>query len=89
MVILEAMASGLPIVATRVGGVPELVEDNGILVESGDEDGFAEAMLKLAQDRTTWKAMAAESLRRSVRYDKGAIVQEYECEYMRLAKRMS
>lgn len=88
MVILEAMASGLPIVATRVGGVPELVEGNGILVDNEDEDGFVEAMVKLAQDWDAWKTMAEESLRRSTRYDKGAIAQEYEREYLQVAKRL-
>ena len=44
--ILEAMASGLPVVATRVGGNPELVieGETGLLVPSGDPDNLAEAM---------------------------------------------
>lgn len=52
MVLVEAMASGKPIIATSVGGVPEIVEDgiNGILVAPGDSRAFAEAILKLARD---------------------------------------
>ena len=43
--VAEAMASGLPVVATRVGGIPEMVDDNtGILVEPGDEQGLATAI---------------------------------------------
>ena len=44
--ILEAMAASRPVVATRVGGIVELVRDgvNGILVESGDVEGFAHAV---------------------------------------------
>ncbi len=48
-VLLEAMAAGRPVVATRVGGVGELVDDgeNGFLIEPGDTSGFAEAVCRL------------------------------------------
>ncbi len=51
-VILEAMAAGRPVVATRVGGTPELVIDGktGILVERGDPDGLARALVALLCD---------------------------------------
>lgn len=50
-VLLEAMASGLPVVATRVGGVPELVTDNytGYLVEPGDDGALTDAVLELIE----------------------------------------
>ena len=49
-VVLEAMASELPVIATAVGGVPELVDDEvtGFLVKPGDPDGLAEPIFKLA-----------------------------------------
>jgi glycosyltransferase involved in cell wall biosynthesis len=51
--ILEAMAAGLPIVSTAVGGVPEIVvpEVTGLLAPSGDDAGLARAICRLAVDR--------------------------------------
>ncbi len=52
IVFAEAMSFGLPIIATNVGGIPELVEDgeNGFLVPPGDIDSLVEAIDKLASD---------------------------------------
>lgn len=50
-VLLEAMASGLPVVATRVGGVPELVSHNltGYLADPGDDGALTDAVLELIE----------------------------------------
>ncbi len=52
MSVMEAMAMGLPVVATAVGGVPENVQDGqtGLLVEAGDVNGLTEAVWTLLQD---------------------------------------
>jgi glycosyltransferase involved in cell wall biosynthesis/peptidoglycan/xylan/chitin deacetylase (PgdA/CDA1 family) len=53
--ILEAMAHGLPIVATTVGSIPEIVEDGvgGVLFPAGDRDKLLAALVRLLEDRQT------------------------------------
>jgi len=50
--VLEAQASGLPVVSTRHAGIPDVVLDGetGLLVDEGDVDGMARAMIRLAQE---------------------------------------
>jgi glycosyltransferase involved in cell wall biosynthesis len=62
-VIMEAMACGLPVVATRVGGVPEIVQngETGFLCDPADEDGLARAILKLIADPALRRRMGAEA----------------------------
>ncbi len=50
--VMEAMACGLPVVATDVGGIPDIVESNrtGLLVQKGDTQGLADALVSLLQD---------------------------------------
>lgn len=68
MAVLEAMAAGLPIVASRVGGVPDVVEDqkSGILFEPGDVDGLARALLALLRDPARRRQMGEASQKRIV-----------------------
>jgi len=53
-VIMEAMATGLPIVSTTIGGIPEMVVEGetGFLVQPGDVPALAEAIEKLTNDRS-------------------------------------
>jgi alpha-maltose-1-phosphate synthase len=67
LVILEAMASGLPVVATTVGGIPfEITPDEGILVPPGDPVRLAEALDRICRDRETRKEMGVSGRRRVV-----------------------
>jgi glycosyltransferase involved in cell wall biosynthesis len=68
LALMEAMAAGLPVVATSVGGVPELVVDqrSGLLTAPGDCDGLASAMRRLFRDAELRRMMAACSVERAV-----------------------
>jgi N-acetyl-alpha-D-glucosaminyl L-malate synthase BshA len=79
--ILEAMCFGAPAVASRVGGIPEVVEDGrtGILVEFGNVDGLAAAVARLAADKQLRAEMGAASRERArARFTAQAIVPKYE-----------
>ncbi|MBW2151167.1 MAG: glycosyltransferase family 4 protein [Deltaproteobacteria bacterium] len=60
-VLLEAMAMKKPVVGSRVGGIPELIEDgvNGFLVDPGNIDQLAAAILRILKDRGLAKKMGA------------------------------
>ena len=60
---LEAMASGLPVVATRHGGIPEAVQEgiDGILVPERDEPALSGALLKLATQPDLWREMGKQA----------------------------
>lgn len=66
--VLEAMAAGRPVVATAVGGVPELVTNgvNGLLVASEDEEGLAGSLARLFDEPALAVDMGREGRRRAV-----------------------
>jgi glycosyltransferase involved in cell wall biosynthesis len=63
MTILEAMASHLPIIATKVGGVPQVIDDhkNGILLEAGQPDQLANAIEELVSNPGLRKLLAQKA----------------------------
>jgi phosphatidyl-myo-inositol dimannoside synthase len=65
--LLEALAAGKPVVASRVAGIPEVVEDgrNGLLVPERDERALAAALLRLRQEPETRRWLSAEARRRA------------------------
>jgi len=79
MSVLEAMAAGLPVVATRVGGLGDVVKDNGILVPAGDEESLYKAIETVYYQNTAQKdAMRQASLRLVQAYSSTGMAREYE-----------
>jgi glycosyltransferase involved in cell wall biosynthesis len=66
MALLEAMSLGLPIVATQVGGVKEVIHDNecGLLVPSRDARSFADACLRVLRNETTRERLSRNAMLR-------------------------
>jgi len=87
--ILEAMCFGCPSVSTRVGGIPEVVEDtvSGVLVPAGDARALAGAMESLIQDPSRRRSLgeAARTRAREL-FTAAVIVPRYEALYRRLCR---
>jgi glycosyltransferase involved in cell wall biosynthesis len=69
--LLEAMASGLPVIASKVGAVPEVVEDriNGILIDPGDPGALTRAIKLLLQDPNLMDTLGRNNREKVIRYD--------------------
>jgi N-acetyl-alpha-D-glucosaminyl L-malate synthase BshA len=81
---LEAMACGVPVVGSRVGGLPEVVEDGvtGYLCPVGDVENMAKAGAQLLDDRTRWQEMSEAAARVArERFARDKIVAQYETLY--------
>ena len=77
MVLIEAMVSGLPVVASRVGGIPEVVTDceTGFLVEPGDVADFTRKISKLFDDPALWQRFNENGLKAATTRNWSAQVQ--------------
>ncbi len=87
---LEAMACGVPAIATRVGGVPELINDqvNGLLFDVGDVDSMATAAISLFRDETRLNALATAARKTAQdHFCASRIIPLYEQYYERVLSR--
>lgn len=74
---LEAMASGLPIITTRCEGVEELIIDNGIIVEQDDAESMAEAVRQLTNDSGMYEQMSIGARKLAERFTWKIVADEY------------
>jgi glycosyltransferase involved in cell wall biosynthesis len=86
LTILEAMAAGLPVIATRVGGTPEIVDETcGRLVPSRSRDALAAALLELGRAPHLRTELGAAARRRAeTKFTIQRMVEEYRAVYERL-----
>ena len=85
--VLEAWATGLPVVATRVGGLPELIDDRrtGLLVDFGDETALAVALGELIADRPRGQRLGQAGKERvESRFSLPRMADEYHRHYVEL-----
>ncbi|MCF3648739.1 glycosyltransferase family 4 protein [Synoicihabitans lomoniglobus] len=83
--VMEAMAAGTPVVACRVGGIPDMIDDevNGLLVAPGDVTGLAEAVARLLNDepmRLSMGGAAREKVERC--YSREVVTAAYRALYV-------
>jgi glycosyltransferase involved in cell wall biosynthesis len=83
------MASGLPVVATKVDGSPEAIQDgvNGFLLSPRDVDGMAERILQLLRDPSLCQRMGQEGSRRVNEFDIEKMMAQQEALYERMVDR--
>jgi glycosyltransferase involved in cell wall biosynthesis len=74
---LEAIASGLPIITTRCEGVEELIADNGIVVEGEQPEEIVKAIKKLADDPQMLRQMSLASRQRATLYTWSSVATQY------------
>lgn len=79
-VFFEAQACGVPPIGTRVGGIPDIIEDgvNGLLIEPKNSEQIAEAIIKLLTDKKLRERLAQKGLETSAKFEWGIIMEKIE-----------
>jgi len=81
---LEAMASGMPIITTRCEGVEELIADNGIIVGKNSPRFIADAIVRLYQDKEELARMARDAVKRAGKFTWKDAAERYLDEYKKI-----
>ncbi len=85
---LEAMASGLPIVTTRCEGLDELIVGNGIIVEQDSSESIAEGINKVISDRDIWRQMCVAARKQAQKFTWSSVAEAYLGLYERVHDRV-
>ena len=87
IVVVEALAAGRPVVASAIGGIPEIVRDReeGLLVAPGDPASLASALRTIVDDDALRERLAANALVRARTYTPEEVVPRFEAAYERVA----
>jgi glycosyltransferase involved in cell wall biosynthesis len=83
---LEAMASGLPIITTRCEGLDELIKENGIILEQPDIARFAEEVIRLCRNKPLYQSMAIEARKQAEKFSWSAAAEQYKKHYYQCIK---
>ena len=81
---LEAMASGLPIITTPCEGAEELIADNGIVVKHAQAEEFAKAIKKLANDQQAYNQMSIAARKQAEKFSWKNVASQYLDCYSRI-----
>jgi glycosyltransferase involved in cell wall biosynthesis len=89
--LLEAMAGGLPIVATKVGGIPEVIDEgiNGFLVDSRNAEQIANKLLLLESDSALRQLISKNNKDKIKAYDLNHVISRLDLLYRSIIKRTS
>jgi glycosyltransferase involved in cell wall biosynthesis len=85
IIYLEAMACGLPIVTTMVGGIPEVVGDSALLVPPNDPSALADALIQVLTNGRLADNLSKKGLERAKQFDWDILVKKYEKLYEQIA----
>lgn len=89
LVLLEAMQAGVPVVATKVGGIPEIVVngENGLLVEKEDVNALATAVIKLLEDKALRNRLILKGIKTAEKYSWANMAGEVDILYREVSER--
>ncbi|MFK5633428.1 MULTISPECIES: glycosyltransferase [unclassified Ornithinimicrobium] len=83
-VVVEAMAAGVPVVASDSGSLPEVVGDAGLLVPEGDPRALGEALLRVCRESGLWERLQEAGVERAQGCSWSSVAARYEAVYRRM-----